>query len=84
MYTFSVRDPSKGAEKNKVIEGQDAEVMGKALPADLQNVKPEDITIWIDPLDGTMEFIDRLLHHVTILIGVAVGDKGILPTGTIR
>ena len=52
--------------------------MGKALPADLQNVKPEDITIWIDPLDGTMEFIDRLLHHVTILIGVAVGDKGIL------
>ena len=52
--------------------------MGKSLPADLQNVKPEDITIWIDPLDGTMEFIDRLLHHVTILIGVAVGDKGIL------
>merc|ERR1712212_206687 len=70
-------DGSDGAKKDKVIEEQDAEVLSKTLPAELQGVKPEQITIWIDPLDGTMEFIDRLLHHVTILIGVAVDDKAI-------
>merc|ERR1712212_1258231 len=70
-------DGSEGAKKDKVIEEQDAEVLSKTLPAELQGVKPEQITIWIDPLDGTMEFIDRLLHHVTILIGVAVDDKAI-------
>jgi len=70
-------DGSEGAKKDKVIEEQDAEVLSKTLPAELQGVKPEQITIWIDPLDGTMEFIDRLLHHVTILIGIAVDDKAI-------
>ena len=70
-------DGSDGAAKDKVINDQDAEVLGKTLPENLQNVKASDVTIWIDPLDGTMEFIDRLLHHVTILIGVAVGDKAV-------
>ena len=69
-------DGSDGAVKNKVYEEQDGEVLGKTIPADLASAKASDVTIWIDPLDGTMEFIDRLLHHVTILIGVAVGDKG--------
>ena len=70
-------DGSDGATKDKIINDQDAEVLGKTLPENLQNVKASDVTIWIDPLDGTMEFIDRLLHHVTILIGVAVGDKAV-------
>jgi len=70
-------DGSDAAKKDAIIEGQDAEVLSKTLPADLQGVAPERITIWIDPLDGTMEFIDRLLHHVTILIGIAVDDKAI-------
>merc|ERR1711935_762252 len=68
-------DGSDGAEKCKVYEAQDGEVLGKTMPVDLASAKANDVTIWIDPLDGTMEFIDRLLHHVTILIGVAVGDK---------
>jgi len=70
-------DGSDGAEKCKVYEAQDGEVLGKTMPADLASAKANDVTIWIDPLDGTMEFIDRLLHHVTILIGVAVGDKAV-------
>ena len=37
------------------------------------------ITVWIDPIDGTAEFVDRHLHHVTILIGIAVDGKGLIP-----
>jgi len=34
-----------------------------------------DICIWVDPLDGTAEFVDGLLHHVTVLIGIAVNGQ---------
>lgn len=61
----------------KVLDGLDKDVMGKTFPADLQNVAADRITVWIDPIDGTMEFIDRMLHHVTILIGIAVDGKAI-------
>merc|ERR1712150_30251 len=39
------------------------------------SVNPSEITLWLDPLDGTAEFIDGLLSHVTTLIGIAVGSK---------
>lgn len=70
-------DGQENAEKNKVIEKLDESVMGKTFPENLQNVAADRITVWIDPLDGTMEFIDRLLHHVTILIGIAVDGVAI-------
>jgi len=65
------------AGDEKVFEALAPEVMDKSFPEDLQNVAPERICIWVDPLDGTMEFIDRMLHHVTILIGIAVDGKAI-------
>ena len=65
------------AGDEKVFDALAPEVMDKKFPEDLQNVAPERICIWVDPLDGTMEFIDRMLHHVTILIGIAVDGKAI-------
>merc|ERR1712127_94081 len=65
------------AGDEKVFEALAPEVMDKSFPEDLQNVAPERICIWVDPLDGTMEFVDRMLHHVTILIGIAVDGKAI-------
>merc|ERR1712178_42914 len=38
---------------------------------------PSQITVWLDPLDGTAEFIDGLLSHVTTLIGIAYEGKAI-------
>merc|ERR1712170_320646 len=38
---------------------------------------PSQITVWLDPLDGTAEFIDGLLSHVTTLIGIAHKGKPI-------
>ena len=65
------------AGDEKVFDALAPEVMEKTFPKDLQDVAPERICIWVDPLDGTMEFIDRMLHHVTILIGIAVDGKAI-------
>jgi len=39
--------------------------------------KVEDVVVWVDPLDGTAEFIDGYLSHVTTLIGIAVNGKAI-------
>lgn len=33
--------------------------------------------MWVDPLDGTSEYTQGLLDHVTVLIGVAVGDRAV-------
>lgn len=38
---------------------------------------PSQITVWLDPLDGTAEFIDGLLSHVTTLIGIAYEGKAL-------
>jgi len=61
----------------KVLDKIHPDVLQKTFPEHLQNVAPERITVWIDPIDGTAEFVDRHLHHVTILIGIAVDGKAI-------
>lgn len=58
----------------------------------------EDTCLWIDPLDGTIEFVRNNLHHVCVLIGIAVrnrpvagvvfqpfvgGEKGIMTYGAL-
>uniref|UniRef100_A0A8C9FVI1 3'(2'),5'-bisphosphate nucleotidase 1 n=1 Tax=Pavo cristatus TaxID=9049 RepID=A0A8C9FVI1_PAVCR len=35
------------------------------------------LVIWVDPLDGTKEYTEGLLDHVTVLIGIAYGGKAI-------
>jgi 3'(2'), 5'-bisphosphate nucleotidase len=47
------------------------------LPESLKNVKLEDICVWVDPLDGTAEYTQGLLDHVTVLIGVSVHGKSV-------
>ncbi|KAK7504776.1 hypothetical protein BaRGS_00003804 [Batillaria attramentaria] len=59
-----------------------AEVLQHSCPANLQNVKDEEIVIWVDPVDGTAEYTQGLLDHVTVLIGVAV--NGIATGGVIN
>ena len=59
--------------------GQSEEVLqkGTELDKDLQNVKLDDIVVWIDPVDGTSEFTQGLLDHVTTLIGVCVCGRAL-------
>ncbi|XP_055957280.1 3'(2'),5'-bisphosphate nucleotidase 1, partial [Patella vulgata] len=45
------------------------------------NVQDDEVVIWVDPLDGTAEYTQGFLDHVTVLIGVAV--KGTAVGGVI-
>uniref|UniRef100_A0A6A7G5Y2 3'(2'),5'-bisphosphate nucleotidase 1 n=1 Tax=Hirondellea gigas TaxID=1518452 RepID=A0A6A7G5Y2_9CRUS len=44
-------------------------------PPHLAKLSQEQIVVWVDPLDGTSEFTEGLLDHVTVLIGIAVDGK---------
>ncbi|XP_032521116.1 3'(2'),5'-bisphosphate nucleotidase 1 isoform X2 [Danaus plexippus] len=74
-----------GEEGNPDSEGEipsewlqieaDKEVMLLECPSSLQGVKEEDIVVWVDPLDGTSEYTQGFLEHVTVLIGISVNEK---------
>lgn len=48
-----------------------------ACPPQLTTVAEEELVIWVDPLDGTAEYTQGLLDHVTVLIGIASGGKAV-------
>lgn len=47
-----------------------------------ENLTAKDITIWVDPLDGTAEYVEGKVTHVTVLIGISV--KGSVIAGVIN
>ncbi|XP_011562521.3 inositol polyphosphate 1-phosphatase [Plutella xylostella] len=90
--TISIKEDCNETKKmlSAVVPEAAAERMAKAahaepcsrltatLPGDLPDIDPDDLGIWIDPIDGTAEFIAGVsgkaeeghgLLHVTVLIG---------------
>lgn len=55
----------------------DQEILKIHCPTEYVNVIDKDIVVWVDPLDGTSEYAQGLLEHVTVLIGVAVKGKAV-------
>ena len=67
-----VHDPSADSKA-----GFDSDVLSKKCPGDYESVKEDDMVVWVDPLDGTAEFTEGLLDHVTILIGIAIDGRAV-------
>ncbi len=60
-----------------IVKEEDEEALELKIPDDLASASLEDLTVWVDPLDGTKEFTEGLVEHVTILIGIAVGKRAV-------
>ncbi|CAH1113714.1 unnamed protein product [Psylliodes chrysocephalus] len=60
-----------------IVTDFDECVLKSTCPPKFIDTKPEDIVVWVDPLDGTSEYTEGLLDHVTVLIGIAVGGKSV-------
>lgn len=67
----------EGADEKLFTDVTDLSVLEQTCPPEYSNIKEEDVTIWIDPLDGTSEFVKGFLEHVTVLIGFSYKGESI-------
>jgi len=47
------------------------EVEEYPIPSHLQELERDEVSVWVDPLNGTQSFADRQLDEVSVLIGIA-------------
>uniref|UniRef100_A0A8V0YN29 3'(2'),5'-bisphosphate nucleotidase 1 n=1 Tax=Gallus gallus TaxID=9031 RepID=A0A8V0YN29_CHICK len=69
--------PPEEVNEELIEDGYCEEILKKSCPAQYTGIKEEELVIWVDPLDGTKEYTEGLLDHVTVLIGIAYGGKAI-------
>lgn len=62
---------------NEFDMSDDQFVLEQSCPTNLHNVNLKDVVVWVDPLDGTSEYTQGLVGHVTVLIGLAVKGRSV-------
>ena len=67
--------PSKEVKVSAVAEEELPD--GFVIPEDLQSLVFSDITVFIDPVDGTREFVEGRLEAVTSLLGVSYRGRAV-------
>uniref|UniRef100_A0A336JZT8 3'(2'),5'-bisphosphate nucleotidase 1 n=1 Tax=Culicoides sonorensis TaxID=179676 RepID=A0A336JZT8_CULSO len=61
-----------------LISEMDEEFLAKnECPQEYRDIKEDQIVVWVDPLDGTTEYTQGFLEHVTVLIGIAVNTSAV-------
>jgi len=72
-------DPKEKVREDWIEESQSEDVLAQAekFPENLKNVTDEEVVVWVDPLDGTSEYTEGLLDHVTVLIGICVRGEAV-------
>ncbi|CAL1534611.1 unnamed protein product [Lymnaea stagnalis] len=68
-------DPTEKIPDDYIVKDLDPGVLSHPCPEGYKDVTDDQVVIWVDPLDGTAEFTQGLLDHVTVLIGVAVNGE---------
>lgn len=60
-----------------LVKDQDPQALQMGAPEAALDAKLEDFTVWVDPLDGTKEYTEGFLDHVTVLVGIAIKEKAV-------
>ncbi|XP_070590491.1 3'(2'),5'-bisphosphate nucleotidase 1 [Erythrolamprus reginae] len=69
--------PFEEVSEDLLEKSQCEEVLKQICPPQYTDIKEEELVVWVDPLDGTKEYTEGLLDHVTVLIGIAYQGKAI-------
>ena len=70
-----VRDEAEGIEISEISAFSPEEIdVDMDVPKDLAQCSWDDLTVWVDPLDGTKEFARGRLECVSVLIGISVSQ----------
>uniref|UniRef100_A0A1L8DM98 Putative inositol monophosphatase 3 n=1 Tax=Nyssomyia neivai TaxID=330878 RepID=A0A1L8DM98_9DIPT len=82
LRIISEEDSSKMSCPDVKLFDLDPTVLRESLTIPDETVDIEDITVWIDPLDATQEYTEKLFEYVTTMVCVAI--KGIPTIGVIH
>ena len=64
-------------EQNLYVQQSSRHELKQEIPKRLTEAKIEQLTVWVDPLDATKEYTEGYLDHVTVLVGIALGDEAV-------
>jgi 3'(2'), 5'-bisphosphate nucleotidase len=64
--------------KEFIVESHDQNFLDSfKCPEAYKNISESDLVVWVDPLDGTSEYVHGFLEHVTVLIGISFRESAI-------
>ncbi|XP_075147269.1 3'(2'),5'-bisphosphate nucleotidase 1 [Haematobia irritans] len=63
--------------KDWLVTQPDEDFLKQSCPKQWLEVNDEELVVWVDPLDGTSEYTQGFLDHVTILIGIAIRNSAV-------
>lgn len=72
VYGEETLEPSEEEDRLLVVTGEDQDILKEPCPQEFIDLQEKDIIVWVDPLDGTKEYTEGFIEHVTVLIGIAV------------
>lgn len=59
------------------VSDHNDEFLANPCPDALKKVTESQVVVWVDPLDGTLEFAENKVENTTVLIGVAVDNRAV-------
>lgn len=62
---------------DQLVTEMDQDVLKHDCPKDYKELCLDDLVVWVDPLDGTREFTEGNITHVTVLIGISAKGKAV-------